>query len=85
VPFKTGLAPPLCLSACNEPGKVVIMYLFAKGVDLSFFYGFGNRFWYCSYSVVLFVHEPTFNPGSKNWCSGRVLVPAPLVAPVVLI
>ena len=56
MPFETGLAPPLCLSACNEPGKVVVMYLFAKGVDFSFFYGFGNRFWYCSYSVVLFVH-----------------------------
>jgi hypothetical protein len=56
VPFKTGLAPPLCLSACNEPGKGAVMYLFAKGVDISFFYGFGNGFWYCSYSVVLFVH-----------------------------
>ena len=32
------------------------MYLFAKGVDFSFFYGFGNVFWYCSYGVVLFVH-----------------------------
>jgi hypothetical protein len=30
-------------------------------------------------------HEPTFNPGGELWCSGRVLVPAPLVAPVVLI
>ena len=30
-------------------------------------------------------HEPTFNPGGELCCSGRVSVPAPLVAPIVLI
>ena len=56
LPFKTGFAPPLWLSACNEPRKGVVMYLFVKGVNFSFFYGFGNEFWYRSYSVVFFVH-----------------------------
>jgi hypothetical protein len=41
--------------ACIKPGKSAVMYVYVRGIHVSSFYDFSNRFWSCSDSVVCLV------------------------------